>query len=186
MKRIRKTLVPTAKGLALGVATEAIPQEHPYCFHVFNVMDHFSRRIMGSAAFTKNPTAADIVSAMEQVIAENGVLPKHIIFDHGTQFYCTKILDWCEARKIKPRFGAVGKHGSIAVVERLHLSMKNECTRRIHVPISRDEMIEESRLFFDWYIRNTLRPLIGAVGGLLGWLLARSRQQKTKQEDDEA
>ncbi len=29
------------------------------------------------------------------------------------------------------------------------------------------------------------RPAIGAVGGLLGWLLARSRQKKTKQEDDE-
>ncbi len=96
---------------------------------------------MGSVAFIKNPTAADIVSAMEQVIAANGVLPKHIIFDHGTQFYCTKILDWCEARKIKPRFGAVGKHGSIAVVERLHLSMKNECIASSLKPLRKGEVM---------------------------------------------
>ena len=32
-----------------------------------------------------------------------------------------------------PRYGAVGKHGSIAVVERAIRTLKSECTRKIHV-----------------------------------------------------
>ncbi len=59
-------------------------------------------------------------------------------------------------KNIKPRFGAVGKHGSIAVVERLHLSMKNECTRRILVPIDKAGFSKEITLWREWY--NSYRP----------------------------
>ncbi|MDR1477436.1 MAG: integrase core domain-containing protein, partial [Planctomycetaceae bacterium] len=56
----------------------------------------------------------------------------------------------------KQRFGAIGKHGSIAVTERVILTYKEGCTRRILVPISKNEMIHETKLFFDWY--NEYRP----------------------------
>ncbi len=59
-------------------------------------------------------------------------------------------------RRITQRFGAIGKHGSIAVLERLFLTMKDECTRLILVPFQRDDMARELELFFGWY--NDLRP----------------------------
>jgi len=64
--------------------------------------------------------------------------------------------DWCAARGIKPRFGAIGEHGSIAVVERFILSLKNECTRRILVPLRIDEFREELLAYCRWY--NVIRP----------------------------
>ena len=47
------TLVPTDHGFWLPISPDALPQEHPYCFHVLNVIDHFSRRYMGFAVFPK-------------------------------------------------------------------------------------------------------------------------------------
>jgi len=49
----------------------------------------------------------------------------------------------CKRRGIRPRFAAIGKHGSITVVERFIRSMKSECTRRIVVPFRLNQMRRE-------------------------------------------
>ena len=51
---------------------------------------------------------------------------------------------------------AVGKHGSIAIVERFIRSMKHECTRRFQVPFRRDRVRGELALYVAWY--NNHRP----------------------------
>ncbi len=74
----------------------------------------------------------------------------------GTQFIDQRFGRWCRRRGIHQRFGAVGKYGSIAVVERLIRTMKNEGTRKILVPFSHSEFRRELSLFVDWY--NCHRP----------------------------
>jgi hypothetical protein len=54
------------------------------------------------------------------------------------------------------RHGAVGKHGSIAIVERFIRSMKHECTRRIVVPLRRERTRREIAIYVEWY--NAHRP----------------------------
>ncbi|MDR2114967.1 MAG: integrase core domain-containing protein, partial [Planctomycetaceae bacterium] len=44
----------------------------------------------------------------------------------------------------------------MAVTERVILTYKDGCTQRIVVPILKDDMIHETKLFFDWY--NEYRP----------------------------
>jgi hypothetical protein len=63
---------------------------------------------------------------------------------------------WCARRRIRQRFRAVGKYGSIAVVERFIRSMKNECTRRLLVPYQRESVRRELALYVEWY--NGYRP----------------------------
>ncbi|MCP3994054.1 MAG: transposase, partial [bacterium] len=63
---------------------------------------------------------------------------------------------------IQPRFGAVGQHGSITIVERFIRSMKSECTRRILVPFRLDEMRRELSSYASWY--NEHRPHMGLDG----------------------
>ena len=63
---------------------------------------------------------------------------------------------------IQPRYGAVGKHGSIAIVERLIRSMKSECTRRVIVPFGMTAMRSELSSWASWY--NEHRPHQG-IGG---------------------
>jgi len=79
-----------------------------------------------------------------------------LITDQGKQFRDHAFERWCRRKGIRQRFGAVGKYGSIAVVERFILTMKNECTRRMLVPCRRDSFRKELSFFIAWY--NGDRP----------------------------
>jgi putative transposase len=81
---------------------------------------------------------------------------KHLICDKGTQFCCRGFKRWCKRRGITPRFGTVGQHGSIAVLERFILTMKTLCTRVILVPTRCEKMRDELKHFQVWY--NESRP----------------------------
>jgi len=48
---------------------------------------------------------------------------------------------------ITPRFGAVGQHRSIALIERFIMSLKNECTRIVLVPLRTDAFHQELTCF---------------------------------------
>lgn len=68
-----------------------------------------------------------------------------------------RVRRWVKKKGIKPpRYGAVGKHGSIAVVERLIRTIKDECTRRIMIPQRPDEYRNELELYIAWH--NEHRP----------------------------
>ncbi len=87
-----------------------------------------------------------------------------VVVDHFSRramsvgiFDCDAFRRWVKRKSIQPlRYGAVGKHGSIAVVERLILTMKNEGTRRILIPQRRETFRGEIISFIDWY--NEHRP----------------------------
>ena len=52
--------------------------------------------------------------------------------------------------------GAVGEYGSIAIIERLVRSLKEECTRQITVPVHEDAMRTEMTCYTNGY--NQHRP----------------------------
>jgi len=74
----------------------------------------------------------------------------------GIQFWNDGFKTWCTRRGIKPRFGAVGKHGCIAVIERFIRTLKGEAMRRLLIPIRRDRFRRELQFFATWY--NEHRP----------------------------
>jgi transposase InsO family protein len=150
------TVVSSCDGLWTPWSPNALTQVHPYAWYVMVVIDHFSRRLMGHEVFLQEPTALQVTSAMKRICTENSARPKYLVSDQGVQFVAAEFRNWCKTEDIKQRFGAVGKHGSIAVTERAILTYKDGCTRRILVPISRNEMIRETSLFFEWY--NVHRP----------------------------
>ena len=118
------------------------------------VLDHFSRRVQGFGGFYQRPDSEAITSLLGRIIETVGAKPKYLISDQ--EFDSAEMADWCKAREITQRFGAVGEHGSIAVLERLIQTMKNECTRLLVVPLQQVAMSREIELFFDWY--NPHRP----------------------------
>jgi len=91
-----------------------------------------------------------------------GDAPKHLISDKGVQFTQEGFEPWCRRRGIRHRFGAVGKYGSIAIIERLMKTIKSECIRRlVLVPFRRAEFETELALWRSWY--NAKRPHDSAV-----------------------
>ena len=57
---------------------------------------------------------------------------------------------------ITPRFGAVGQHGSIAIIERFILTLNKGCTHIILLPLCTDAFHHELTCFANWY--NQSRP----------------------------
>jgi transposase InsO family protein len=124
-------------------------------WHIVLVLDHFSRALLAFRITRREPSAADVCAALDDAVARAGVAPRHIVTDCGSQF-ATDYLAWCTKHGARPRFGAVGKHGSIAILERMILSLKQEFLRRIFVPSSYDAMVSAMSLYAVWY--NEHRP----------------------------
>jgi len=155
------TAVPTRLGFWVPWRPGAVPQQWPFCWWVVVVLDHFSRRVQGSAVFEQKPDARALCAFLGRTIGKVGAVPRHLISDQESMFTSDGFRAWCRWRRIGVRYEAVGKHGSIAIVERFIRSMKQECTRRIQVPLRRDRLRGELGLYVAWY--NSHRPH-GAIG----------------------
>ncbi len=134
----------------------ALPQCWPFCWWVGVVLDHHSRRAMGVALFRQQPTSQMVRAFLARTITSAGNTPQHLICDRGTQFDCAGFRDWCQRRGIKLRYGAVGKQGSITVVERFIKTLKFEGMRTLLLPLVHRPARHELSLFLEWY--NTHRP----------------------------
>jgi putative transposase len=151
------TVVPTGGGLWCPWLPFALPQRWPFCHWVAVVMDHQSRRAMGVGVFAKRPNCRDVCAFLARAVRRAGVAPKYIVCDRDSIFDCEAFRSWIERKGIKPpRYGAVGKHGSIAIVERYIRTIKDEGARRIPIPLRRVTCRNELRSYADWY--NEHRP----------------------------
>jgi putative transposase len=151
------TVVPTALGFCCAWFPKALPQRWPFCYWVSVVVDHFSRRAMGVTTAKNQPTSADVRAFLGRSIARAAQTPKYIICDRGPQFDCAGFRDWCRRKGIKPpRYGAVGKHGSIAVVERFILTLKCVLGCLLLIPYKREAFQRELAAIVQWY--NGHRP----------------------------
>ena len=148
--------VPTAFGFWIPWLPFALPQCWPFCWWVALAIDHYSRRVMGTAVFPTEPSSEAMTRFLDRVRRRWKATPGHLISDHGPQFTADLFRRWCGRRRIRQRFGAVGKYGSIAVVERCIRSMKKECTRVILVALHRDTFWRELEAYVDWF--NADRP----------------------------
>ena len=149
--------VPTIGGFWISWLPLSLPRRWPFCWWVAVVVDHLSRRAMGAAYFKQEPSARDMTRWLGSVCRAVGSRPAHLITDHDPQFAADAFIAWCLRHGIQQRFGAIGKYGSLAVIERFIKSMKNECTRLLPiVPLARAAFGRELDHYVSWY--NAERP----------------------------
>jgi len=65
-------------------------------------------------------------------------------------------LEWCDDHDVRARFGAVGRHGSIAVEERFIRTLKEEGLAHEIVPLRHTAFCASLARIEDWY--NEVRP----------------------------
>jgi len=106
---------------------------------------------MGFAVFRQEPTLVAVRAFLGGSMAAAAAVPKYIICDRGKQFDCDAFRAWCKRKGIRPRFGAVGKHGSIAVVERTILTIKLLLGQLVLIPLRRDAFRRELATIVTWY-----------------------------------
>jgi transposase InsO family protein len=124
-------------------------------WHIGLVVDHFSRAVVAFRVFRQEPTGKGICELLDRAVASAGRAPKYIVSDQGAQFQ-SEYRDWCHRNCVRPRFGAVGQHGSIAVIERCIETLKYEFLKRIFVPFALPQMQDALACWMLWY--NEHRP----------------------------
>ncbi|HTU23749.1 MAG TPA: transposase family protein [Pirellulales bacterium] len=125
----------------------ALPQRWPFCWWVAVIVDHFSRRVLGAATFFCQPSSNAVRSFLGRTIQNVGAAPKYIVCDRGPQFDNSRFRKWCRRNRIRPpRYGALGQHGSIAVVERCIRTLKENLRCLAAVSYSRRSLQRELNL----------------------------------------
>ena len=118
------------------------------------VIDHFSQKVI-SVVPLEGRNAGWINNALESAIERHGS-PTHIISDQAKVFTGYVFTELLDSRSIKPRLGAVNKHGSICVIERVIKTLKYEWLKRVSLIRGFDHLVTLCEEFEDWY--NTWRP----------------------------
>jgi putative transposase len=156
------TTVPTGAGFWCSWLPFALPQSWPFSWWVAVIIDHYSRRVMGFTLFFQEPTSQAVRAFLGRAQATNRARPKYLICDKGPQFWCHGFKSWCQRTDVRPRFGAIGRHGSIAVIERAILTMKQLLRGLPLIPLRRDAFRHELAASFVWY--NEHRPHMTLAG----------------------
>ena len=154
------TVAPTLLGWWTPWFPRSLVPLWPFCWWVVVVMDHKSRRALELRAFRQQPSAEQVLGVLDAAVVENG-RPRDIVTDQGSQFQ-KLYRAWCKARGIRYRYGAIGKHGSIAVIERFIRSLKYEHLKLRALPLANAPMQAALTLYGDWY--NEHRPHQGLKG----------------------
>ena len=156
------TTLPTGLGFWTSWAPFALPQVWPSCWWLAVAIDHRSRRLMGFAVFTRQPTSVAVREFLERLFRSHR--PRYLVTDQGSQFTAMVFRRWCRRRGIHQRFGAIGRYGSLAVIERCIRTIKHECTRRlILVPYRLAAIQQELALYVSWYNGHRPHARLGAA-----------------------
>jgi transposase InsO family protein len=148
---IDTTAVPTSAGFWTSWFPFSLAQSWPFCWWVAVVIDHWSRRSLGLAAFKRRPTADEICIVLDEAAKRAGRVPKYAVSDQGSEFGAEH-LEWCDDHDVRGRFGAVGRHGSIGFIR----TLKQEGLAHELVPLHRGAHCASLARFEDWY--NEVRP----------------------------
>ena len=103
--------------------------EIPSWFRIFTfklalVLDVFSRFPLAWRVFWLEPSTSDIRRLISKTVRHHGQ-PRYLISDQGSQFTARVLRRWLRAQGIRQRFGAIGKTGSIAIIERFWKTLKD-------------------------------------------------------------
>ncbi|HSS63542.1 MAG TPA: DDE-type integrase/transposase/recombinase, partial [Gammaproteobacteria bacterium] len=156
------TVAPTASGFWTPWFPLSLPQVWPFCWWIACAVDHYSRSVLSSAVFKKQPTSLEVRAFLDGVSRRVKASPKYVVCDKGVQFTSVGLEAWCKRRRIRPRYGAAHQYGSIAVIERFIKSLKDEWLRRLIIPLRLEAMRKELSAYISWF--NDHRPHQGLDG----------------------
>ncbi len=125
------------------------------------VLDVYSRFPVAFRVFWSEPSSAEIAEAVREAIDRHGK-PKHFVTDQGSQFKGQAFAGLLSQHGILHRFGAVGRSGSIAIIERFWRTLKEMLDVRFRPPLHRAHLEERVGIALKYYA--TLRPHQGLDG----------------------
>lgn len=97
---------------------------------------------LSARVFTKEPSSAEIARFVSRAAKKRGQ-PAHFVSDRGACFTGGVFRRRLERLGVKQRFGAIGKKGSIALIERLWRTLKDTLGLRLLRPLAAEALLEK-------------------------------------------
>jgi len=111
-------------------------------FKVGVVFDAFSRMPLSARVFIKEPSSAEIARFVSGTAKRHG-RPSHFVSDQGRCFTGQVFRRKLRRLGVKQRFGAIGKKGSIALIERLWRTLKDTLGLHLLRPLVAEDLMEK-------------------------------------------
>ena len=143
-----------------------------FCFKLALVFDVFSRMPLAGKVFFSEPSGPDIARVFGAAARRFGP-PRHSVSDQGSQFTSKAFRRALARLGVRHRYGAIGKSGSIAVIERFFRTLKAIAHTRTRPPLLRADLERRLAVAFDYY--GCLRPHQGLGGATPAELLLDRR-----------
>lgn len=151
--------------------------EIPSLFRLFSfklavIFDVFSRFPLAARVFSCEPSGSEMAGLFREA-AERFGSPKHFVSDRGSQFTSDIFQTAVQDAGVSHRFGALGKVGSIALVERFWKTAKALLRLRLRPPLCQQELERRTELALFYYAY--LRPHQGLDGATPAEVFFRHR-----------
>jgi transposase InsO family protein len=108
-------------------------------FKVAVVFDAFSRMPLSAKVFSKEASALEIARFVSRTARRHG-RPAHFVSDHARCFTGQVFRRRLRRLGVKQRFGAIGRKGSIALIERLWRTLKDTLGLRLLRPLVAEDL----------------------------------------------
>jgi len=109
-----------------------------FTFKLAVVFDVFSRMPLAASVQRGKPTAKQVVRLLRRAATVAG-WPQHFVSDHDRAFTAIRFRKFLRRHGIRQRFGAVGRSGSIALIERLWRTLKTALPVKLFPPLVLEE-----------------------------------------------
>ena len=119
------------------------------------VIDAFSRRVLALAVAPNGANSGTTLRLLRYARRRHGS-PAWFVTDQGVEFTAKTVRRWMARHGIPQRFGAVGRKGSISLIERYWRTMKREYARGLLLYRPRHTIEAKLRLWARWF--NGARP----------------------------
>jgi transposase InsO family protein len=126
------------------------------------VVDAYTRAVIVTGVCPTEPTAAWVCALVSRAIREADANPIHLISDHGSQFTSIEFKRLLRRRGVRHRYGAVGRSGSIALIERWWRTLKREALDATSAWLTVEALAEKVARYAEWFNRH--RPHQGLQG----------------------
>jgi transposase InsO family protein len=114
-------------------------------FKVSVVFDALSRMPLSAKVFSREPSAVEVARLVSGTAKRHG-RPSHFVSDQARCFKGQIFRRKLRRLGVKQRFGAVGKKGSIALIERLWKTLKDALGLRLLRPLVAEDLMETIEL----------------------------------------
>ena len=132
-----------------------------FSFKLVVVLDVFSRMPLAARVFFAEPSGRDVARLFAAAARRFGP-PRHSVSDQGAQFTSSALKRALARLGVRHRYGAIGRSGSIAIIERFFRTLKTIARLRSNPPLLRADLERRLTVAFDYYA--WLRPHQGLAG----------------------